>query len=487
MRATVAAEENGQEGKWDAVWSRISQRMRAEFGDDIYSSWFARAEIADIVDEVLIISVPTRFLRTWITAHYSERVINLARKENADITRLDIRVRPRGAPVPQKNDPEEQKAPAKQVHMRNQVGGARVVGNGYTPAGTGDGQGSPLDHNMTFASFVSGPSNELAFAAAKRISETKAESPIPFNPLYIHSKAGMGKTHLLHAISWHLQKNAPQRKVLYLTAERFMYHFVLALNAKEMMGFKDHFRAVDVLLIDDMQFLQGKSIQQEFFHTFNSLVDNNRQVVVAADLPPSELDSLDARMRSRLGGGLVVDIGPTDFDLRVGILNARLEGAKRRYPNLKVPTEVIEYIAHRVTRSGRELEGALTRLIANYELVDSVMSVDLAGRILKDLIKSSPQGRIRIDDILRSVGKHYNVTRADLLSPRRARSIVRPRQVGMYLAKQLTSRSLPEIGRRFGGRDHTTVLHAVRKIEELLRQDDKLARDVEFLRGILEQ
>ncbi len=487
MRALAAAEDGGQDKNWQAIWEKIARRMRVEFGDDIYSSWFARMEIADIVDDILIVSVPTRFLRTWINSHYSDRVIALARKELTQIQRMDIRVRPRGAPVPQKSDPQEKTVQTKPAHVRNPAAARVASSGGFTPAGQGDGQGSPLDHNMTFDSFVPGPSNELAGAAAKRISETKADGPIPFNPLYIHSKAGMGKTHLLHAISWHIQKHSPQRKVLYLTAERFMYHFVLALNSKEMLGFKDHFRAIDVLLIDDLQFLQGKSIQQEFYHTFNSLVDNNRQVVVAADLPPNELDSLDVRMRSRLAGGLVVDIGPTDFDLRVGILNARLEEAKKRYPNLNVPTEVIEYIAHRVTRSGRELEGALTRLIANYELVDSIMSVDLAGRILKDLIKSSPQGRIRIDDILRSVGKHYNVTRADLLSPRRARSIVRPRQVGMYLAKQLTSRSLPEIGRRFGGRDHTTVLHAVRKIEELLRMDDKLARDVEFLRGILEQ
>ncbi len=486
MRASAAAKESGQENGWDVIWERIAQRMRGEFGDDIYSSWFARMEIADIVDENLVVSVPTRFLRTWINAHYIDRVIALARKELPKIKRMDIRVRPRGAPVAQKCDQQDQKTQVNTPHIHNS-GVVRGGAGSFATVGTADGQGSPLDHNMTFGGFVAGPSNELAFAAAKRISDTKAEAPIPFNPLFIHSKAGMGKTHLLHAISWHIKKNEPQRKVLYLTAERFMYHFVLALNSKEMLGFKDHFRAIDVLLIDDLQFLQGKFIQQEFYHTFNSLVDNNRQVVVAADLPPSELDSLDARMRSRLGGGLVVDIGPTDFDLRVGILNARLEEAKKRYPNLTVPTEVIEYIAHRVTRSGRELEGALTRLVANYELVESVMSVDLAGRILKDLIKSSPQGRIRIDDILRSVGKHFNVTRVDLLSPRRARSIVRPRQVGMYLAKQLTSRSLPEIGRRFGNRDHTTVLHAVRKIEELLQQDEKLARDVEFLRGILEQ
>ncbi len=486
MRATAVADDGGQEKGLDAAWNKVAQRMRAEFGDDIYSSWFARMEIADVIDEILIVSVPTRFLRTWINAHYIDRVIALSRKELPKIKRIDIRVRPRGEPVAQKCDPQDPQAQVKSPLVRNQSAVQRGSG-GFATTGTGDGQGSPLDHNMTFDGFVAGPSNELAFAAAKRISDTRADAPIPFNPLYIHSKAGMGKTHLLHAISWHIKKNEPQRKVLYLTAERFMYHFVLALNSKEMLGFKDHFRAIDVLLIDDLQFLQGKFIQQEFYHTFNSLVDNNRQVVVAADMPPSELDSLDARMRSRLAGGLVVDIGPTDFDLRVGILNARLAEAKKRYPNLTVPTEVIEYIAHRVTRSGRELEGALTRLVANYELVESVMSVDLAGRILKDLIKSSPQGRIRIDDILRSVGKHYNVTRADLLSPRRARSIVRPRQVGMYLAKQLTSRSLPEIGRRFGGRDHTTVLHAVRKIEELLQLDDKLARDVEFLRGILEQ
>jgi chromosomal replication initiator protein len=367
------------------------------------------------------------------------------------------------------------------LHPQGALAGAQA----RTPFGSE--RGSPLDHALTFETFVTGKSNALAHAATMRVADAAPGAPLSFNPLYIHSAAGLGKTHLLNAVSWRIRERQAGRKVLFITAERFMYHFLAALKARDVLSFKDYFHSVDVLIIDDFQFLQGKSMQQEFCHTFNSLVDSKRQVIVAADVPPAQLDSLDQRMRSRMAGGLVVDIEMPDLELRREILASRVQQLKRKDPALTVGLDVIDLIAARIDGGGRELEGALNRVVARHELTRAPLTVDLAAMALRDLAPSGETSRIRIDDILKVVGRHYNVGRADLLSPRRAQAIVRPRQVGMYLAKKLTARSLPEIGRRFGGRDHSTVLHAVRKIEELMANDDRLAREVSLLAKMIEQ
>ncbi len=464
------------------IWKRVAQRLRAELGEDLYSSWFARMEPVEHRDSTIVVSVPTRFLKNWIQSHYRDKLIRIWAGELDGITDVDIRVRTRGAPVrpvartqrkaEQQQEPQEPAADFEQQHP---------------PADLSAERGSPLDRYMTFDTFVVGRSNGLAHAAALRAADAESGVPVSFNPLYIHSAAGLGKTHLLHAIAWRVRDRAPERKVLYLTAERFMYHFAAALRAKEMLAFKDFFRSVDVLLIDDFQFLQGGKMQQEFCHTFNSLVDSKRQVIIAADLPPAQLDSIDNRMRSRLAGGLVVDVEPAELDLRRSILRMRLEHARRRDASIDISEDVLEYVANKIQNGGRELEGALTRIIANQQLARCAMTVDMAALAVRDLVRPHEARRIKIDDILRVVGQHYNVAKSDLLSPRRARSIVRPRQIGMYLAKTLTTRSLPEIGRRFGGRDHSTVLHAIRKIDELMKQDEKLAREVELLAQLLEQ
>ena len=266
-----------------------------------------------------------------------------------------------------------------------------------------------------------------------------------------------------------------------------MYSFVMALRQRDTISFKDQFQAVDVLLIDDFQFLQGKAMQQEFCHAFNSLVDARRQVVIAADVPPAQLDAIDMRMRSRLMGGLVVDIELPDLELRRRILQSRLASLQLRDPGLTIADDVLEFIANRVTGGGREIEGALNRILAYVQFNRATVDLDLAAMVLRDMQASPDGSRIKIDDILKVVGRHYNVARTDLLSPRRARTVVMPRQVGMYLAKKMTSRSLPEIGRRFGGRDHSTVLHAVRKIEEQIKTDDRLAREVALLIRLVEQ
>ncbi len=471
--------------KLGTKWDRIAKKLRAELGEDLFSSWFARMEAEQFADGELVVSVPTRFLRNWVDSHYASALERVCQSELASLESVTVVVRTRGLPTQQSHLPHAM-PPVGQAANSNL--GSEPFGNSQNPNVLAfTGRGSPIDKTLSFESFIAGQSNALAHAAAMRVADANPGSPLSFNPLFIHSAAGLGKTHLLNAISAKISQQQPGRKVLYITAERFMYHFIAALKAKDVLSFKDFFQSIDVLLIDDFQFLQGKTMQQEFCHTFNSLVDAKRQVVVAADVPPAQLGSIDQRMRSRFAGGLVVDIAAPELELRRKILNARLAQAQRKDASLYIGDDVVEFIANRISSGGRELEGALNRVIASQQLTRAKITVDLAALALRDMDRQSEPTRIRIDDILKIIGHHYSVTRADLLSPRRARSIVRPRQVGMYLAKKFTPRSLPEIGRRFGGRDHSTVLHAVRKIEDLMRSDNILAREVSMLGKLVEQ
>jgi chromosomal replication initiator protein len=341
-----------------------------------------------------------------------------------------------------------------------------------------DDFGAPLDPRFTFENFVTGKPNEFATAAARRVSE---EAKVPFNPLFLYGGVGLGKTHLMHAIAWEIRKRHPQRRVVYLSAEMFMYRFIRALRFKDMMSFKEQFRAVDVLMIDDVQFISGKdSTQEEFFHTFNALVDQNRQIILSADKSPADLEGIEDRVRSRLGWGLVADIHPTTYELRLGILQTKAEKM-----GLAVPPKVLEFLAHKITSNVRELEGALNRIAAHAQLVGRPITFETAQDVLHDLLRANDR-RVTIEEIQKRVAEHFSIRLADMHSPRRARLVARPRQVAMYLAKQLTSRSLPEIGRKFGGRDHTTVMHAVKKIEELRSTDSSFAEDIELLRRMLE-
>jgi chromosomal replication initiator protein len=343
--------------------------------------------------------------------------------------------------------------------------------------------GSPLDRRLSFSTFLVGPSNQLAYAAACRVADARAGDLPLFNPLYTHAAVGLGKTHLLQAVARAANDN--KRRVIYLTAEKFMSGFVSALSAQTSLAFKEKLRNIDVLIIDDVQFLQGKSIQQEFCHTLNALIDDGKQVVVAADRPPSDLETLDERVLSRFKGGLCVDIGPLDEDLRVKILEARIAAAQEKQPNFQVPSAVISYVARTIVTNGRDLEGAVNRLLAHSTLNGAPLCVETAENAIRDLVRSHEPKRVKIDDIQKLVASHYNISRADILSSRRTANVVRPRQIAMYLSKVLTLRSLPEIGRRFGGRDHTTVLHAVRKVEELAAKDKSLAEVIELLKRIL--
>lgn len=487
-----------QEAPGPEQWDRVKKRLRAELGEDVFTSWFARVDLEGHDDGTVRLSVPTRFLKQWIQSHYRERLMGLWKNECEDVQRIELTVR--GAVRPR---PAAQKAAAqagmpnggkatdmRPIQVNDPVGlraNAPTSSAMSRPAGRADAsskdvlEGAALDPKYTFDTFVEGESNVLALAAARQVA---GGGVVTFNPLFLHASVGLGKTHLMQAIANQARNSG--RRVLYLTAEHFMYRFVSALQQQSAMAFKDTLRSIDLLLIDDMQFLHGKQVQQEFCHTLNALIDGARQVVVAADRAPSDLESLDDRVRSRLAGGLVVNISEPDFNLRRAILEDRMRAQQRSYPNFHVPDAVLDYIARNVTSSGRDLEGALNRLVAHNQLTNSPVTLDMAEITLRDLIRAAEPRRVKIEDIQRVVSKHYNVTKADLLSARRTRTIVRPRQIAMYLAKMMTPRSLPEIGRRFGNRDHTTVLHAVRKIEELAKADNGLAQEIELLKRMLD-
>ena len=469
------------------LWLRVKGRLRAEVGDDVYSSWFARMEVDSLESDTVKVSVPTRFLKSWIQSHYAEKLLACWQAERPTISRIELTVR---SAVIRTTfaAPKQAETAAATKDLRDGRGHAGDLRAPMTPSSAVHDAlgGSPLDPRLTFETFVVGRSNTLAHAAARQVAQARRGDPVLFNPLYIHSGVGLGKTHLLQSIAWAGNSTA-ERKVLYLTAERFMYGFVAALRAQNALAFKDALRTIDVLVIDDLQFLQGKSTQVEFCHTLNALIDAGRQVVIAADRPPSELETLDERVRSRLAGGLVVEIGSLGEDLRLEILKARLAAARQHHPDFDVPFQVLMFIAKTITHNGRDLEGALNRLLAHSKLTGQPITLEMAEREIRDLIRPQEPRRIKIEEIQRIVARQYNVSRADLLSSRRTANVVRPRQVAMYLAKTLTLRSLPEIGRRFGGRDHTTVLHAVRKIENLVNNDVALAEEIELLKRQLQE
>ncbi len=488
----------------DEFWARVRARLRAALGEDVYTSWFARIDLEGVDDDVVRLSVPTRFLKSWITTHYYDRVLEFWQAENGQIMRIELGVRTAATRQAAAKEMAAKNAAAQDADHRpanetrhtgmhgNGAGlnGHSFNGNGAATTGFHGGVsealgGSPLDPRLTFDTFVKGRSNELAFAAARQIAQGRRNEPVMFNPLYIHAGVGLGKTHLLQAVTW-AGNLGNERKVLYLTAEKFMYGFVAALKSQTALAFKDALRGIDVLVIDDLQFLQGKSTQAEFCHTLNALIDAGRQVVIAADRPPSDLESLDDRVRSRLAGGLVVEMGSLGEELRLEILKVRAHSLQQIHQGFEVPLAVLEFLAHSITHNGRDLEGSLNRLLAHNKLTGQSITLEMAEREVRDLIRPQEPRRVKIEDIQRIVARQYNVSRSDLLSSRRTANVVRPRQVAMYLAKTLTLRSLPEIGRRFGGRDHTTVLHAVRKIENLVSNDVTLADEVELLKRLLQ-
>lgn len=491
LRAIAVEEVQPMSGRADAVlWERVKTRLRTELGEDVFSSWFARVEFEGADGASVNLSVPTRFLKSWIQAHYFDKLIGLWTAEVDSVRRVELIVRGAvRARAPAKVDkPATATVAASPAPTFIPAASAAPVPMQASPARIeADGAGSPVDPRFTFETFCEGGANRVAYAAARAVAETPAGRPTPYNPLYLHACVGRGKTHLLHAVAQAARRADPSRKVVYLTAEHFMFRFVAALKNQSAIAFKENLREIDLLLIDDLQFLQGKSVQQEFCHMLNALIDGARQVVVAADRPAAELETLDERVRSRLRGGVAFEIGSPDLDLRRDILKSRYAIAQSQNPGVDVPETVIEYVAQSVVSNGRDLEGALNRLVAQWQFTNQPVTMNSAEITLRDLVGASEPRRVKIEDIQKVVSRHYNVSKADLLSSRRTRTIVRPRQIAMYLSKTLTPRSLPEIGRRFGGRDHTTVLHAVRKVEEMMQGDQHLAEEIELLKRMIDE
>jgi len=476
--------EAGPEPQVVQQWDRVRVRLRAEVGEAAFRSWLHPLRLDGVRDGQVKMALPTRFMRDWVMTHYADRLRSLWTGENPGVKAIEIVVAAPPRTLVQREAPAAAvAAPGAAEHRAGAapaplLEAARTAMAEAEPGLSPSAFTAPLDPRLTFENFVVGKPNELAFAAARRVSESAS---VAFNPLFLYGGVGLGKTHLMHAIAWEIRRRTPSRRVIYMSAEKFMYQFIRALRSRDTVAFKDQFRSVDVLMIDDVQFISGKdSTQEEFFHTFNALVDQNRQVVLSADKSPSDLEGLEERLRSRLGWGLVADIHPTTYELRLGILQSKAEQL-----GAPIPERVTEFLAHKIASNVRELEGALNRIVAHSTLVGRAITLETTQEVLHDLLRANDR-RVTIEEIQRRVAEHYTIRIGDMSSARRARAVARPRQVAMYLAKLLTSRSLPEIGRKFGGRDHTTVMHAVRKIEELKATDSTLADDVELLRRMLE-
>lgn len=455
----------------DTQWTVISEQLRAEIGEAAFQSWIKPITVREVEESTVHVSVPTRFMRDWVLAHYAEKLAQLWTAHDSGIAAVEVSVQPEryGPPVPELGTPS-----------RNYAGPMRRASDDgdVKKAAPRDDISAPLDPRFMFDNFVVGKPNEFAYAAARRVAEAEA---VPFNPLFLYGGVGLGKTHLMHAIASHIRQATPERNVIYLSAEKFMYRFVRALREQNTVDFKSQFRSVDVLMIDDVQFISGKdSTQEEFFHTFNALVDQGRQIVISADKSPSDLAGMEERLISRLNCGLVADIHATTYELRLGILQSKTEQM-----GVEVPPKVLEFLSHKITSNVRELEGGLNRVVAHAQLIGRDITLETTQEVLHDLLRANDR-RVTIEEIQKRVASHFNIRISDMHSARRARSVARPRQVAMYLAKQLTSRSLPEIGRKFGGRDHTTVMHAVKKVDELRDRDSGFAEDVELLRRMLE-
>ena len=442
------------------MWAKVMGALKTTVGANNFSNWIEPLEFVKLCDAVVTFKVPTTFIGNYVQQNFGEQIMYELNRAGGSVSRL----------------------------MFEATGASRASAKPAAAAPkttfVDDIAGSPLDARFTFDTFIVGKPNELANAAARRVAEG---GPVTFNPLFLYGGVGLGKTHLMHAIAHELQRRSPELNVLYLSAEQFMYRFITALRERKMMDFKQLFRSVDVLMVDDVQFIAGKdSTQEEFFHTFNALIDGKKQIIISADRAPGEIKDLEERIKSRMQSGLVVDLHPTDYELRLGILQSKVEVYRGQYPGLSIASGVLEFLAHRISTNVRVLEGALTRLFAFASLVGREITLELTQDCLSDILKASDR-KVTVEEIQRRVSEHYNIRLSEMIGPKRVRNYARPRQVAMYLAKQMTSRSLPEIGRRFGGRDHTTVMHGVRRIEELKIIDSQIADDLELLRRALEE
>ena len=447
--------DSDQETILNKLFMKVQVNLVEEVGQSAFKSWLSSLRLNKLVNKTLYLSLPSNFLSDWVIPHYGNKIDTICKRVFVDIKKTKIIVN------------SKLKERDNNLHDFVELTKKGSVNYNSTP--------SPLDPRFNFRNFVVGKSNEFAFAAAKKVAEI---NKVSFNPLFLFGGVGLGKTHLMHAVAWDIQERTPQRKVVYLSAEKFMYEFVKSLRHKDIMAFKEKFRSVDVLMIDDIQFIAGKdSTQEEFFHTFNSLVDQKKQIIISGDRSPSDLDGVEERLRSRLSFGVVGELHKTDYELRLRILRSKANENK----NVKVDNSIIEHLAKNITSNVRELEGAYRRLCAHVELVNRPLTLDTAQQILHDIFKANSKN-ITIEEIQKRVSEYFNIRQSDMLSTRRSRVVARPRQVAMYLSKICTTKSLPEIGKLFGGRDHTTVIHAVKKVESLYKTDISFSEHIKVLK-----
>jgi len=448
------------------LWDEVSRDLISHYGHALYKNWFSKIAFYERTkNNKLLLAAPSNFVRDWIKSNYFETIIKLVAHYDPEVKSVDIITK-------ELNNFYAIGSQELQEPIKNEV-------KNPINLETEDDALAFLDQRFTFENFVIGPPNELAYAAALAVAESKT-AVAKSNPLFLYGGVGLGKTHLMHAIAWHSKKVNPKRKVLYLSAEKFMYRFIKALRNKDVMAFKEEFRSVDVLMIDDIQFICGKdSTQEEFFHTFNAIIDNNKQMVISCDRSPSDLDNIEDRIKSRLGWGLVADVHSTTYELRVGILESKLEQM-----NINISQNVINFLAAKITSNVRELEGALNKVIAHSTLIGREVTLESTQDILRDLLRSNER-IITIEDIQKRVANHYNIKISEMSSVRRARTVVRPRQIAMYLSKILTPKSLADIGSKFGKKDHTTVIHAVKKVEQLMAEDADVREEVNLLTRML--
>jgi chromosomal replication initiator protein len=442
------------------IWNLIKKDLLQHYGESAFTNWFSKTQIADYLNGRITLFVPTIFVKDWITNNYLKVIQQLWRHYDSSIQIVDIVVKD-STLIDELTKQEAAAFPAPSINM--------VIES------TDNIFSSNLDQRFTFDNFIVGKSNELAYSASRAIAEYSEALP-ESNPLFLYGGVGLGKTHLMHAIAWHIKTYNPKRKVIYMSAEKFMYQFVKALRNKDVIAFKEHFRSVDVLMIDDIQFICGKeNTQEEFFHTFNALIDNNRQMVISCDRSPSDLDKIEDRVKSRLGWGLVADVYSTTYELRLGILQSKLELVNKR-----APQEVLEFLAAKITSNVRELEGALNKVIAHANFTKNNITLETTQEILRDLIRINGK-TLSIEQIQKKVSDAYHINVSDMISANKSKLLVKPRQIAMYAAKLLTTSSLVEISKKFGKKDHTTVIHAIKKIEELCNDNPAFQNEINIL------
>ncbi len=446
-------------------WSVVQNVMKDKFGSDIFDSWLKKIELIDEYKNYVLISVSTRFIRDWITSRYLDQILQIVKSFKKDIIRIEFLVDDKKNLAIKNNSQDKQNL--NNTEINNNIS---FIKDSYL-------QYNRIDPNKNFNNFITGQSNKLAFEASKKVSQEIAH----YNPLYLYGGVGMGKTHLLNAIGLELKD---KNKVMFISAERFMYQFVKSIKSNDMVKFKEYFRNTDILLIDDIQFMNGKeAMQEEFFHTFNALFDKGSQIIVSADRPPNKLTRIQDRIKSRFSGGLVVDIQNPDFELRSKIIKSKTEELKLFYSNqVNINEEIQKFISTEVRTSIRELVGALNRIVSFSRIYNKIPNLSEVRVILKDLLNLS-ENKVTIDTIQTTVCKFFKISKNEMLSPRRSRYLVRPRQTAIYLAKMLTSKSLPEIGRAFSNRDHTTVIHSVKTIEKLRKEDNELNINIDSLKN----